>query len=303
MAVPVKTNIHDGFNGSQEVEKTLKVAEMPQKVRPDEMEIIRKYALVTGASSGIGWHISEELAKRGYSVIAASNQPDKLDDLKIKLEKAYSILIFTINIDLAQENAAQHIFDYCDRNNFFVEVLVNNAGTLVFREAVKVDYSQTKSIINLHVTTPALLCRLFGEQMIMRRIGFILNVSSISAVMPYPGISFYGPTKAFLRYFSRALRIEMKRYFVKVTCLIPGATATGLYDHKKFNTPLKRMLGIMKKPENVAKAGVNALFNNHAEYIPGFLNKLIVILLPLIPSFLIGFIYKKMHPGLWKNSV
>jgi short-subunit dehydrogenase len=266
------------------------------------MESTQKYALVTGASSGIGWHISEELAKRDYSVIAVSNQPEKLDDLKIKLENAYNIIIFTVNIDLAQENAAQQIFDYCEKNNFFVEVLVNNAGTLVFREAVKVDYSLTKSIINLHVTTPALLCRLFGEQMIRRKTGFILNVSSISAVMSYPGISFYGPTKAFLRYFTRAIRIEMKRYSVKVTCLIPGATATGLYDHKKFNTPLKRTLGIIKKPETVAKAGVNALFNNRAEYIPGFLNKLIVFLLPLIPSILIGFIYKKIYSGLWKNS-
>ncbi|MCJ7449120.1 MAG: SDR family NAD(P)-dependent oxidoreductase [Bacteroidales bacterium] len=257
------------------------------------MENAQKYALVTGASSGIGWHISEELAKQGYSVIAVSNQPEKLADLKIKMEHAYNIIIITFNIDLAQEYSAQQIFDYCEKHNFFVEVLVNNAGTLVFGEAVKVDYYHTKSILNLHVTTPALLCRLFGEQMIRRRNGFILNVSSISAVMPYPGISLYGPTKAFLRYFTRALRTELKRYDIKVTCLIPGATATGLYDHSKFNTPLKRMLGVMKKPETVAKAGVNALFNNRAEYIPGVLNKLIILLFPIVPSFIIGIIYKR----------
>jgi len=262
----------------------------------------QKYALVTGASSGIGWHISEELVKRGYSVIAVSNQPEKLSDLKLKMEHAYDVDIITINIDLAHENSAPQIFDYCEKHNIYIEVLVNNAGTLVFGEAVKVDYPLTKSILNLHVTTPALLCRLFGEQMKSRGNGLILNVSSISSVMPYPFISLYGPTKAFLRFFTRALRTEMKYYGIKVTCLIPGATATSLYDHSKFNTPLKRKLGLMKIPESVAKAGVNALFRNRAEHIPGLLNKLIILLLPVIPYFIIGIIYKRTKSHLSYNS-
>ncbi|OFY68433.1 MAG: hypothetical protein A2V64_01365 [Bacteroidetes bacterium RBG_13_43_22] len=253
------------------------------------------HALVTGASSGIGWHISHELAKKGYCIIAVSNQPDRLDDLKKKLENEYPISVSTLNIDLSQENSAQQVYDFCERNKVRVEVLVNNAGTLHFGEVLKIEIFRMRSIMNLHMITPAMLCRLFGGKMMERRKGFILNTSSISSIMPYPTISVYGPTKAFLRHFTRALRTEVKRYGIKVTCLIPGATSTGLYDSAKFDTPLKRKLGIMKKPEVVAKAGIKALFNNHPECTPGFLNKLIVLFVPVIPHSIIGAIYKRTN--------
>jgi uncharacterized protein len=259
------------------------------------MENSRKYALITGASSGIGWHFAEALAKKGYSVVAVSNQPAQLDDLKKRLEQAYGIIVNTINIDLAQENSAEEVFNHCNGKNLTVEVLINNAGIFFFGEAARVEYSLMKLILALHVMTPALLCRLFGEQMIKRQKGFILNVSSITAVMPYPGISLYGPTKAFLRNFTRALRTEMKPDGINVTCLIPGATNTPLYDANNFNTPLLIKLGIMKKPATVANAGVRALFKNRAECTPGLLNKVIIVLLPIIPHFIIDIINRRTH--------
>ncbi len=259
------------------------------------MENIPKYALITGASSGIGWHLAEALATKGYSVVAVSNQPTLLDDLKKRLENAYGILVFAINIDLALENSAQQVFDYCNEKNLTVEVLINDAGIFVFGEAARVDYSSMKSILALHIMTPVLLCRLFGEQMIKRQKGFILNVSSITAVMPYPGISLYGPTKTFLRKFTRALRTEMNYYGINVTCLIPGATDTALYDAGSFKSPLLMKLGIMKKPDTVANAGIRALFKNRAECTPGLLNKLIIMLLPIVPHFIISIINRKTH--------
>jgi hypothetical protein len=132
---------------------------------------------------------------------------------------------------------------------------------------------------------------LFGEKMVKNKRGYILNVSSISAVMPYPVISLYGPTKTFLRSFTRAIRTELRREGVYVTCLIPGATATSLYEPYEVNIPLALRLGVMKKPAVVARAGVSALFANRPECIPGFMNKLVVRLLPLIPHAVIGWIY------------
>jgi short-subunit dehydrogenase len=256
------------------------------------MNLPAKYALITGASSGIGWHISKELAQRGYSIIAVSNQPEPLDNLKKELENTFSISVHTFNIDLSQEGAGKKVFEHCETNHLEVEVLVNNAGMLVIGEAVTVDYSKAAAILQLHVNTPALLSQLFGVKMSARKAGCILNVSSISSVMPYPIISFYGPSKTFIRSFTRALRTEMKHNGIKVTCLLPGATATALYDMHTVNIPLAMKLGVMKKPESVAHAGVKALFNGQAECIPGLLNKLIVFLLPLIPNFMIEWIYR-----------
>ena len=255
-------------------------------------EAIKTYAIVTGASSGIGWHISEELAKKGYSLVAVSNQPKLLAQLKFELEQNHPIQVLTIDVDLAKKDAAQHIFDFCQKNKITIEILVNNAGVLVYGEVISIDLKRTEDILHLHMNTPVMLCRLFGEVMANNQKGYILNVSSISAVMPYPLISLYGPTKTFLRHFSRALYIEMKRSNVHVTCLLPGATATALHDKDKVNLPLAMKLGVMKKPTYVARAGVAALFKKKRESIPGLLNKVTVLFLPFLPTFIIGFIYK-----------
>ena len=257
------------------------------------MNVTPKYALVTGASSGIGWHIARELAARSYSIVAVSNQAEQLKELKSELERDFSINVEAFYCDLSESDAAESVFDFCQKNKFQVTVLVNNAGLFTYGEVAGTDLQKVKSILGLHTTTPVMLCRLFGAEMAKNHYGYILNVSSISAVMPYPTISLYGPTKTFLRKFTRALRFEMKEMGVKVLCLIPGATETALYDTE--NLKLVKRLGIMKRPELVARAGINALFKNRAECTPGFLNKLVIHLMPLIPGGLIGLIYK------WQN--
>ncbi len=256
----------------------------------------KSYALVTGASSGLGWYLSVELVGRGYNLIAVSNQPEELEELKKKLEEAYNATVLTVNMDLAEENAAKSLFDYCEENNYQVDILANNAGMLVYGEVSSVQYPSALSILNLHMTTPALLCKLFGEKMSQKGQGYILNVSSISAVMPYPTISLYGPTKSFIRNFSRALRSEMKPKGVKVTCLLPGAMDTGLL--KEYNSKLRlaKRFRVVKHPQKVARTGIKAVFRNRSECIPGVLNKLTIWLLPLVPQFIIGLIYRRSRP-------
>jgi len=255
-------------------------------------ELIKKYAVVTGASSGIGWHIAKELAKRGYSLVAVSNQPELLDKLRFELEQNFQIQVLTVDYDLTKKDAAKKIFDFCQHKNLTIEILVNNAGILVYGEVISIDLKSTENILDLHMNTPVMLCRMFGEVMVQNQKGYILNVSSISAVMPYPLISLYGPTKTFLRHFSKALRIEMKRNNVSVTCMLPGATATALHDKDKVDLSLAMKLGVMKKPEFVARAGVTALFKRKGESIPGLLNKFTVLFLPLLPTFIVRHIYK-----------
>jgi short-subunit dehydrogenase len=173
-----------------------------------------------------------------------------------------------------------------------IDILVNNAGMLIFSEVTDVPEQKVQTILNLHMHTPVMLCRLLGEDMRKRGSGYILNVSSISAVMPYPGISLYGPTKTLIRQFSRAFRYEMETYGVQVCTVLPGATETALYDPDRVNLKLAKRLGIMQTADHVARRSLAALFQGKAEYIPGWLNKLTVYILPLVPRFVILIIYR-----------
>jgi short-subunit dehydrogenase len=255
---------------------------------------VLKYALVTGASSGIGKQISLELTQRGYDIIAVSNQENELERLKLELNERYGKEPVTINIDLSNPESANYVHDFCTKQGLKVEILVNNAGQLVLEEAINLRKSESMNIMQLHMHTPVQLCQLFGKEMTQRKGDYILNVSSISAVMPYPKISLYGPTKTFIRYFTKALRMEMKPHYVHVTCLIPGATGTALLESHKLNVPVAKKLGIIRSPERVARSGVRALFNDQSECVPGFLNKLTMWIVPLIPTSIIVLIYKKI---------
>ena len=110
-------------------------------------EVIKKYAVVTGASSGIGWHVSKELAQKGYDLVAVSNQPELLTKLKFELEQSFQVQVLTIDIDLTKNDAAQNIFDFCQKNNLTIEVLVNNAGILVYGEVTSIELERTENIL------------------------------------------------------------------------------------------------------------------------------------------------------------
>ena len=254
-----------------------------------------KWALVTGGSSGIGLAIAEQLAAKKYHLLLVSNQEAALKEVQQRLMKTYDIQIDTLFLDLTESAAAKEMYDYCEAKHYTVEVLINNAGILLFSEVVDTIPEKVSGIVQLHMHTPTLLCRYFGEKMKERKRGFILNISSMSAVMPYPGISLYGPTKTYLRYFSRALRSELKPYGVNVCCALPGATATGLYDPNKVNLKLAMRLGVMKSAPSVAHVLTKALFANRAESIPGLLNKIVVLFFPLIPHAMIIQINKYIY--------
>lgn len=259
------------------------------------MKSKKGFALITGGSSGIGWAMAHELAKRSYHLLLVSNQQESLAACKQEIEETYGVLCETLFADLAEPAAAQKVYDHCTTQQIAVEVLVNNAGMLVFSEVAEAPQEKVSAILQLHINTPTMLCRLFGAQMKTNRHGYILNVSSISAVMAYPGISLYGPSKTYMRAFTRALRTEMSVYQVAVTCVLPGATATALYDPQRVNISLAKKTGVMHDASFVARQSMAALFNNRAECIPGIMNKITVCLLPFVPYAVIRLIYRNTN--------
>ena len=141
-------------------------------------------------------------------------------------------------------------------------------------------------IDTLHCTTPALLCRLYGEEMRRRGEGYILVMSSATAWMPYPTIAAYAATKSFLRTFARSLNFEFRKYGVRVTGVFPGAVDTPLYD---LDAACRRRLlrwGVMSAPQGVAQHGLRALFRGRSSCIPGVFTKICVCVCRLVPAWL-----------------
>lgn len=244
-------------------------------------------ALITGGSSGIGFAIAKELAKGGYNLVLASNQKEQLAIASDELRGNFKVKVSTIFIDLAESGAALELYNWCNQQQIQVDVLVNNAGIFVFGEVVETSTEKAQQMLTLHTSTPALLCTLFGKDMKQRRNGHILNISSLAAFMTYPGISLYSSTKNFLKSFSRSLRTEMIDYNVNVTCVCPGAVSTRLFELSKADHKKAINMGVMMPADKLASKAVNAMFRKKALLVPGFINRIFLIIIYLVPQSVI----------------
>ena len=243
-----------------------------------------RYALITGASSGIGRHYATELARRGYGIVAVSNQPEALRTTVEELRAEYGVDARSIYADLAAPASACDIFEECENQGLEVEILVCNAGILLFGTLMRTEPQRLQTIIDLHCTTTTLLVRYFGEKMKERGRGKILIMSSSTAWLPYPTISHYSATKSYLKSFASAIWYELHRHGVSVTAVFPGAVDTPFY---KLSDKLRKRfvaLGIMMRPEVIARRGVKAMMRGRRRLTPGLFTKLVVVVCALLPA-------------------
>lgn len=259
------------------------------------MQITNNFALVTGAASGIGLEMAHLLAFRGYHLVMVDINQATLQKLKSEFEKKYSVRIVLLHKDLSQANAAIEIFNFCESEQLQVEVLINNAGIFFFKEVPQTDIKIATDLINIHILNSSMLTVYFSQKMKEKKRGYILFVSSISAYKDFPGIAFYASSKSFLKSFARSLRTELKYYNINVTCVLPGATATNLYNTTNINVTLGKKLGIFMDAKKVAAAGINALFKNKATVVPGFTTKVMLCFAFITPQWVIYLIRKKYH--------
>lgn len=253
------------------------------------------HALITGAASGIGKAIALALAAKGFHIIALDKDEAGLVLLRQTIDTQYNVGCYVFKVDLSHPIETAAVLKEILQQPYSILVLINNAGVLHFDEITELSPEKIRNVVELHIHTMVQFCNAIGSKMKQQNTGYILNVSSIASVMPYPGISLYGPSKTFIRYFTKALRTELSPYQIKVTCLIPGATATNLYDPNKVDYSKAMRWGIMHSAESVAHKAIQDLFSNKAESVPGLINKIILLIFPLIPAFLIRFIYSKTN--------
>lgn len=251
---------------------------------------MEQYALITGASSGIGYEYAIVLAEKGYNLIIVSNE-EAINQKAEELRKHFSQDIIPIVKDLGKQDAAKELYDFCSEKQLEVEVLINNAG--VYHDCDFLDDSAgfTQLILNLHIMTPVMLQYYFGQDMLKRHKGYVLNMSSVTSNYGIQRMSTYSTTKGFLRLFSRSTHIELKEKGVIVTCVRPGAVATPLYnlDEKALKTGLA--VGAIVTPRKLAETGIKAMFKGKHEITPGFFTKILNIV-PILPVWLLKLVRK-----------
>lgn len=217
------------------------------------------FALITGASSGIGYAFARELARRGFNLLIVSNEDAIHEKAEILRVDFPAIEVISRVQDLGTQTSARELYEFTKEQQIEVEALVNNAG--VYHDIDILDDSErfTSLILNLHMYTPAMLCYLYGQEMRERKHGYILNVCSVTNKIAIQRLGTYSSTKAFLNNFTRSLHIELKKFGVHVTNVSPGAVDTGLYSIKPWLTKIGRCLGIIASPEMLARRGVRAM--------------------------------------------
>lgn len=247
------------------------------------------YALITGASSGIGLHYATQLARDyHYPLLLISNQAAELEALAQQLSEAYGVDAIPYYCDLSQADAADRIYAFCQERGIEIEVLVNNAGMLIFDAFIHAPMAKTETLLMLHVVTATKLCRLFAPEMCERGRGFILNMSSMSAWMAMPSIVCYNASKSYVLNFSRALWYELRPKGVHVLAVTPGSTDTGLLPFGDTFGRILRAVGITMPPERLVRSALRSLFHSRRKRcMPGAWNHIIVPIINHLPDWVV----------------
>lgn len=238
------------------------------------MEDSTKWALITGATSGIGKELAKLFAADGYNLAIVARNQEELESTAGELT-ATGVQVRTVAKDLFKMEEAFAVFE--ELGDLQIDVLVNNAGEGLYGLFKDNDLQRELDIVHLNVCATVILTKHFVQQMVARGEGKILNLGSIAGKTPGPWQAVYHGTKAFVVSFSAALREELKDSGITVTCLLPGATDTDFFNKAGMNeSKMVQDKDSLSDPADVAKDGYEALMSGDDQIISGFKNKVMV---------------------------
>ncbi len=243
----------------------------------------------------MGLEFARQLAERGYDLILVSNRQEELDAAAESLRKQYAVAVTTRFQDLAQTDSADLLYAWCtEEAGILPDILVNDAGMFFFKELETADLDRVQAMLNLHVTTVTRICILFGDAMRRRGSGYILNISSMAARLPVPGITIYSATKAYLKSFGKSFSFEMKPYGVGVTTVCPAAIATPLYRLSEKWLRRGVRIGVIRTPQWLVARALRAMFRGRRVISPSFMNIYLPFLIALLPAPVEAALWKKL---------
>jgi short-subunit dehydrogenase len=230
-----------------------------------------RWALVTGASSGLGADFARELAARGAHVVLVARREERLAELAAELAAAHGSSTRVIALDLAKPDAARELHERVRGEGLVVDVLVNNAGFGVYGPFLSIPWERQRQMLELDVLAVVHLTKLFTADMVERGFGHVLQVASIGAFQPTPSYATYAAAKSFVQSFGEALAWELRGTGVQITVVSPGVTATEFLEVAGQRRTLYQRALMMPSPR-VARAGVRAMLRGRTLVVPGLLN-------------------------------
>jgi short-subunit dehydrogenase len=256
-----------------------------------------KYALITGASKGIGKSIAIALAKRGFNLLIVARSASELSILKNEITNSYNVKVELLAIDLSEVNAAKVVANWIHENDYQLNTLVNNAGYGLWGNFLDLKLGEQMEMCRLNMDTVIQLCHLLIPILLKQKKAYLLNISSTAAYQAVPTLAIYSATKAFVLSFTRALRFELKDTTVSVSCLSPGPVDTGFASRAGMDAFSKMAEKFNMKPDEVAEIAVKGMLAKKSEIIPGFTNIISVYANRILPKSFI----EKMAASIYKT--
>jgi uncharacterized protein len=252
------------------------------------------WALVTGASSGMGADFARRLAERGYDIVVTARRRKELEDLRAEILAARpEAEVLVIDCDLGTREGRDKVLQATA--GLEAEVLINNAGFGAFGAFDAVPPETDEAMIALNVSAHTALTRAFASRMKARGRGFILETASIGAFQPCPMYGVYGATKAYVLSYGLAVRKELEGTGVSLTVLCPGVTKTGFFDAAKQASLTRFQRSSMQESDFVVRGALRALFAGKAIFVPGAMNRL--------NAFAVRFVSRSFAAGMAGNLV
>jgi short-subunit dehydrogenase len=225
-----------------------------------------KYALITGATSGIGYELARQLAENGHNLVLVARDEQQLINVKDEFTN-YGVQIETLSIDLFQSSAAKEVYEFAKSKNIVIDVLVNDAGQGQYGKFIETDLERQLNIIQLNILSLVSLTYYFMKDMVKRNEGKILQLGSEVSKVPSPMMSVYAATKSFVLSFSEGLINELKDTNVTMTVLMPGATDTDFFHKADMENTKVYREGKMESPVDVAVDAYEALMKGERRIV------------------------------------
>lgn len=242
-----------------------------------------QYALITGASSGIGLALAEALARRGRALILVARERPALESIACELSQRFGVEVLFRVCDLTEPLQLSGLLYEVEQSDYQIDLLINNAGAACAGNFLDHDWPRERKLLELNVFALTRLCHALGGAMARRGGGQILNVASLAAFQAGPWLSSYYASKAFVLHFSEGLREELRELGVQVAALCPGPVRTPFWRNARLDLrPLKDSPWLMNA-EQLANLALQGLERGQGLIVPGWRNRLLALAAHLAP--------------------